>query len=119
MPAPAKTRVDLMFRAFSDPVRLRILHLVQDGELCVCDLVAILRLPQPEVSRHLSYLRKAGLVSVRQPRSWNFYTLVPGRTAFHKRLLACLGTCFQDVPELTTDLARAREIRIGEGCSPG
>jgi ArsR family transcriptional regulator len=117
MPAAAKSRVDLMFRAFSDPVRLRILHLVQDGELCVCDLVAILRLPQPTVSRHLSYLRRAGLVNVRQERSWNFYTLVPGRTVFHKRLLACLGTCFQDVPELTTDLKRAREIRArGGGC---
>lgn len=47
MPAPAKTPVDLMFRAFSDPIRLRILNLVRDGELCVCDLVEILRAPQP------------------------------------------------------------------------
>lgn len=118
MPAPARTRVDLMFRAFSDPVRLRVLHLLQEGELCVCDLVAILRLPQPTVSRHLSYLRKAGLVRVRQERSWNFYTLVPGRTTFHKRLLGCLGTCFRDVPELTSDQARARDIRARGGCCP-
>ena len=51
MPAAAKTHVDLMFRAFSDPIRLRILSLVQPGELCVCDLVEILRLPQPTISR--------------------------------------------------------------------
>ena len=107
-----------MFRAFSDPVRLRILHLLEGGELCVCDLVAILRLPQPTVSRHLSYLRKADLVSVRQERSWNFYTLLQPKTAFHKKLLECLGTCFHDVPELTSDAKRAREIRARGGCCP-
>ena len=79
MPSAAKTHVDLMFRAFSDPIRLRILSLVQPGELCVCDLVEILRLPQPTISRHLSYLRRAGLVKVRQERSWNYYEIVPAR----------------------------------------
>jgi DNA-binding transcriptional ArsR family regulator len=62
-----------MFRAFSDSIRLQILSLVQPGELCVCDLVEILRLPQPTISRHLSYLRRARLVKVRQERSWNYY----------------------------------------------
>jgi ArsR family transcriptional regulator len=107
-----------MFRAFSDPTRLRILSLIQGGELCVCDLVEILRLPQPTVSRHLSYLRKAGLVNVRQERSWNFYTLVPARKAFHKKLLECVGTCFRDVPELASDLERARRVRARGGCCP-
>ena len=107
-----------MFRAFSDPIRLRILHLIRDGELCVCDLVAILRLPQPTVSRHLSYLRRAGLVKVRQERSWNFYTLMPGRTVFHRKLLACLGACFSDVPQLATDIARARGVRARGGSCP-
>jgi ArsR family transcriptional regulator, arsenate/arsenite/antimonite-responsive transcriptional repressor len=65
MPSAPKTTVDLMFRAFSDPFRLRILSLIQAGELCVCDLVEILELPQPTISRHLSYLRRAGLVKVR------------------------------------------------------
>ena len=118
MPAQPETRIDLMFRAFSDPIRLRILHLVQQGELCVCDLVAILDLPQPTVSRHLSYLRKAGLVKVRQEHSWNFYALVAGRTHFHKKLLECLGTCFRDVPELTQDSKRARRVRAAGGCCP-
>jgi len=118
MPAAAKTPVDLMFRAFSDPIRLRILHLVQEGELCVCDLVEILRLPQPTVSRHLSYLRKAGLVDVRQERSWNFYALAPSRSPFHKKLLECLGTCFRDVPELAGDRERARQVRARGGDCP-
>ena len=76
-------------------------------------------LPLSYLEHVVARLRKAGLVRVRQERSWNFYTLVAGRTAFHKRLLACLGTCFRDVPELTSDLARAREIRARGGCCPG
>jgi ArsR family transcriptional regulator len=118
MPSAAKTRIDLMFRAFSDPIRLRILHLLQPSELCVCDLVEILKLPQPTVSRHLAYLRKAGLIKAREQRSWNFYTLVPARTTFHKKLLDCLGTCFKDVPELGVDSARARTVRAKGGCCP-
>ena len=54
---------------------MRILHLLKGDELCVCDLVSILRVPQPTASRHLSYLRRAGLVRVRKERSWNYYSL--------------------------------------------
>ena len=116
MPAPAKNAVDLMFRAFSDSIRLRIMQLLRDGELCVCDLVSILEVPQPTVSRHLSYLRKAGLVRARQEQSWNFYVLTPAKKAFHKKLLECLGACFGDVPELEADAARARRVRKRGGC---
>ena len=118
MPAPAKNPVDLMFRAFSDPVRLRILHLLRGGELCVCDLVEIRQAPQPTVSRHLSYLRRAGLVTAREERSWNFYHLAPARKTFHKKLLACLGACFRDVPELEADARRARKVRANGGYCP-
>jgi ArsR family transcriptional regulator, arsenate/arsenite/antimonite-responsive transcriptional repressor len=118
MASATKTQVDLMFRAFSDPIRLRILSLVQPGELCVCDLVEILKLPQPTISRHLSYLRRAGLVTVRQDRSWNFYALTPARSAFHTKLLECLGSCFRDVPDLAADATRARAVRKKGGCCP-
>ena len=116
MPSPARNPVDLMFRAFSDPIRLRILHLLKDGELCVCDLVEILHAPQPTVSRHLSYLRRAGLVKARHERSWNFYELSPAKKAFHKKLLECLIVCFREVPELEADGQRARSIRASGGC---
>jgi ArsR family transcriptional regulator, arsenate/arsenite/antimonite-responsive transcriptional repressor len=105
-----------MFRAFSDPVRLRILHLVRDGEICVCDLVSVLDLPQPTVSRHLSYLRKAGLVSTREDRSWKFYRLTTASSTFHKKLLECLGTCFADVPELAADSVRVKRLKARGGC---
>ncbi|MGA2899397.1 MAG: metalloregulator ArsR/SmtB family transcription factor [Candidatus Acidiferrales bacterium] len=50
-----------MFRAFSDRTRLRILHILLKGEMCVCDIVSITRVPQPRASRHLAYLLRAGL----------------------------------------------------------
>jgi ArsR family transcriptional regulator len=109
----ARVPVDRLFRAFSDRTRLRILHLLQNEELCVCDLVAILRVPQPTASRHLAYLRRAGLVSVRQDKSWKYYSLAEPRNSFHAKLLDCLGTCFLEVPELQRDKARRKKAK---GC---
>ena len=118
-PTAASETVDLMFRAFSDRTRLRILHLLDGGELCVGDIVQILQVPQPRASRHLGYLRKAGLVVVRKSRQWSFYSLRPADTPFHAKLLECLANCFGDVPELRADRTRAERIReSGECCCP-
>ena len=102
------TPVDRMFRAFSDRTRLRILHLLQAGELCVCDLVKVIDVPQPKVSRHLAYLRKAGLVLARKQGLWSYYKLAPARSPFHQKLLDCLGCCFGTVPELAKDASALR-----------
>jgi ArsR family transcriptional regulator, arsenate/arsenite/antimonite-responsive transcriptional repressor len=96
-------RVDLMFRAFSDRTRLRILNLLVGGELCVCDLVTVLGVSQPKASRHLAYLRKSRLVVVRKQGLWSYYRLARPRDAFHRKLLDCLANCFHDVPELSKD----------------
>jgi ArsR family transcriptional regulator, arsenate/arsenite/antimonite-responsive transcriptional repressor len=115
MPAPPQSKVDHMFRAFAEPVRLRILHLLRDGEMCVCDLVEVLKLPQPTVSRHLSYLRRAGLVAARADASWNYYSLADAESTFHQRLLECLAVCFTEVPELGADTRRARALKTRSG----
>ncbi|MCE5269174.1 MAG: metalloregulator ArsR/SmtB family transcription factor [Planctomycetaceae bacterium] len=109
---------DAKFRAFSDRTRLRILHVLQDGELCVGDIVEILQAPQPRISRHLAYLRKADLVSVRKSGLWSHYSLAPAKTPFHRKLLECLAKCFGEVPELQADSARAAKIRKSGGCCP-
>ena len=75
---------DSMFRAFSDRTRLRILHVLLGGELCVGDIVEILQAPQPRISRHLAYLRKAKLVMVRKSGLWSHYSLAPAKTPFHR-----------------------------------
>jgi ArsR family transcriptional regulator len=108
-----------MFRAFSDRTRLRILYLLRGGECCVGNIVDILRIEQPSASRHLAYLRKAGLVSVRKAGLWCYYSLATPAEPFHVKLLECLACCFSEVPEIRADQARARQVRDSGGCCPG
>ena len=111
----SKPRVDMLFRAFSDRTRLRILNLLSPGELCVCDLVRVLGSPQPKISRHLAYLRKAGLASARKDGLWMHYRLAPARSRFHRKLLECLSCCFMDIPELARDAKRRVGNRRNDG----
>ncbi len=65
-----------IFKALGDETRLRIIALLVDGaELCVCDIMAALKLPQSTVSRHLSYLRSSGLVNDRRQGIWMYYQM--------------------------------------------
>src|SRR5580700_8845780 len=72
----ATLSLDLLFGALADPTRLRLLNLIADREICVCYLVEILRISQPKVSRHLAYLRRAGIVAARREGKWVHYRLV-------------------------------------------
>ncbi len=103
---------------FSDRTRLRILNLLCGGETCVCDLVTVLGGPQPKISRHLAYLRRAGLVSARKEGLWMHYRLVPAKTKFHKTLLSCLACCFQSVPELARDTKKLGRKPTNKSCAP-
>jgi ArsR family transcriptional regulator, arsenate/arsenite/antimonite-responsive transcriptional repressor len=118
-PAPVHgARADVVFRAFADRTRLRILHLLRAREMCVGDLVAVLRVSQPTASRHLAYLRRAGLVTVRSDGLWKFYALAVAVTPFHAKLLDCLAACTGDVPELGADARRAARTLATGGCCP-
>lgn len=110
--------VDSMFRVFADRTRLRILRLLQDGPLCVGDLVDILRAPQPTVSRHLAYLRRSGFVEAGQHGLWMFYALVPAQNALHRKLLECLAVCAPLLREVKADVGLARKVRRSGGCCP-
>ena len=71
------------FKALGDETRLRIMALILGGqELCVCDIMAALDLPQSTVSRHLSYLRNTGLVNDRRQGIWMYYTINKERTEY-------------------------------------
>jgi ArsR family transcriptional regulator len=63
------------YKALADATRLRILALLADGEVCVCDIHDTLRVPQPTASRHLAYLRQAGLVAARREGTWMHYRI--------------------------------------------
>ena len=70
-------KMEGLFKALGDATRLRILGLLLTGEVCVCHLHASLDVPQPTASRHLAYLRKAGLVEARRAGVWMHYRLTP------------------------------------------
>jgi ArsR family transcriptional regulator len=67
--------MERLFQALADGTRLRIVGLLLAGEVCVCDIHESLRIPQPKASRHLAYLRKAGLVEARREGLWMHYRL--------------------------------------------
>jgi ArsR family transcriptional regulator, arsenate/arsenite/antimonite-responsive transcriptional repressor len=69
--------LEAAFKAFADPIRLRILGLLTGGEICVCNIHECLGIPQPTASRHLAYLRKKGLVHARKDGLWVHYKLAP------------------------------------------
>jgi len=82
------------FQALGDRTRLRLLNLMEEQEVCVCYFVEILDAPQPKISRHLAYLRKAGIVSARREGKWMHYRIVMpahiGATQILKQTLASL-----------------------------
>jgi ArsR family transcriptional regulator len=104
-----------IFRALADPTRLRILHLLRAGELCVGDLTTVLRVPQPTASRHLTHLRKLGLITARKNSYWTFYALAPARTPLRRRLLELLDA---DTTGRARDERRLAAVRRSSGCCP-
>jgi ArsR family transcriptional regulator len=66
-----------LFQALGDRTRLRLLNLMAEGEVCVCFFIEILDEPQPKISRHLAYLRSAGLVAARREAKWAHYAITP------------------------------------------
>ena len=98
-----------LFKALSEPVRLRVLYLLlEKGEFCVCDLVDTLNLSQSVVSRHLAYLRNHGLVATRREGVWIHYRVVND----------CCGALFEHIrqcgaenEEMQADLARLSAVK--------
>ena len=109
-------QITKVFRAVSDRTRLRILNLLRGGEVCVCHIVAVLDSPQPTVSRHLAYLRKAGLVVARKEGLWMHYSLAPARSKAHEMLLDCLAQCFEEEGGFSKDAGRLH-ARTSPACS--
>src|SRR5436189_30957 len=69
--------VELFFSALADRTRLRLLNLIDDEEVCVCFFVEVIGTNQPKISRHLAYLKRAGLVSMRKDWKWSHYRITP------------------------------------------
>lgn len=105
-------QVSRSFKALADETRLRILALLSEGELCVCDMVAVLQLPQSTVSRHLSYLKNAGWVVDRRQGLWVHYRLANAAAPLQELLLASLPRQLAVLPQAQADLKQLRR-RLG------
>ncbi len=103
-------RLVQIYRCFCDLTRLRILHLLKQGPLCVCHFQDILQLQQVAVSKHLAYLRKTGMVEARRHEQWMIYSLPasPGRELDLQ--LSCLQDCVQTEPVFREDLRRLKTL---------
>lgn len=121
-PRPPQRISDLesLFGAFADATRLRILNVLAAGELCVCEIVDLLALPQPTVSRHLTHLRRVALVRARRDGKWIYYRLAAASDSMTRSLTDCVRTPFIEIGILARERAAARRRRAARGteCSP-
>jgi len=100
-----------LFKALSEEVRLRILGLLMYGELCVCDLMAVLDLPQSTISRHLSYLANAGWLAGERRGIWMYYRLIKDDGGLQQDLMAVLIKHLAELPAVGRDHARLEQYR--------
>ena len=102
-----------LFAAFADRTRLRVLNLLNAGEVCVCYFVEILGESQPKVSRHLAYLRRAGVVNARRDGKWIHYSLArPADPAQAKVLESTLAALERD-KQMQRDRAALEKVCCG------
>lgn len=103
------------FQALGDNTRLRLLNLIGDKEICVCYFVEVLRQPQPKISRHLAYLRSAGIVQARRQGKWmHYHRVIPANQGASKTLQQTLAWLESD-RGMQADRARLANLC----CNPG
>ena len=98
-------------KALSDETRLRILQLLADGELCVCELMAVLNLPQSTVSRHLSYLKNSGWLLDRRDGVWMYYRIAATINPLAQSILPALAEHLRQTPQGATDQVSLRQFQ--------
>ena len=105
------------FKGLADVSRLRILNLLMRGELCGCDIQYVLDTSQPNVSRHLQYLKNAGLVLDRREGYRVFYRAAESRNGTRKLLLEFLQLAFKNEEPFRADLKRLKEAVAQGACA--
>jgi ArsR family transcriptional regulator len=102
-------KLSLFHAALADENRLRLLCLIRDGEICVCYLQEILQTNQPKISRHLAYLRRAGLVEARRDGKWMHYRMKKLEPGLEQILLNTLENLKKE-PQIKNDSQRLKRI---------
>jgi len=104
--SPRKYDLALLFAALADRTRLRLLNLMDGKEVCVCYFVEILGQSQPKISRHLAYLRRAGIVTARREGKWMHYKIVPPSHAGAAQILSETLSVLREDATMQADLSR-------------
>ncbi len=99
----------LFFSALADENRLRLLYLMMEGEICVCYLQGVLQTNQPKISRHLAYLKRAGLVEARRDGKWMHYRLKK-LEAGREKILSDTFSQLAKEPQIKKDGQRLKQI---------
>jgi ArsR family transcriptional regulator len=103
-------RIAFLFKALADQTRLRLINLIGDDEVCVCFFVEVLKINQPKISRHLAYLRRAGVVSPRREGKWIHYRLVEPPDPHAANIFREVRAALPNDPAMKNDRARLEKI---------
>lgn len=104
------SKIEILFKALADRTRLRILNLIGDDEVCVCYFVEVLGTNQPKISRHLAYLRRAGVVSARREGKWMHYRVTAPTDPRAARVFAEVRSWLREEHEMQLDRSRLERI---------
>jgi ArsR family transcriptional regulator len=108
--AKNEAEMELLFKALADRTRLRLLNLMAAGEVCVCFFVEVLGTNQPKISRHLAYLRRAGVVSARREGKWMHYRIATPEDPHAARVFTEVLTWLGEDRGMQKDRARMENI---------
>lgn len=108
--ASKENSISLLFKALGDRTRLRLLNLMGNDEVCVCFFVEVLKTNQPKISRHLAYLRRAGVVSARRDGKWIHYRIVEPEDSHAANIFREVRAALDKDPDMQGDRARLRKI---------
>lgn len=105
-----------IFKALSESIRMRIMALLSRGELCVCDLMGALKLPQSTTSRHLAILRSIGLITDRRQGNWKYFRINEA-VEFPMNELNSIINRFLDGEPYQTDYLNLLDYQKEKNCS--
>ncbi|HIQ40033.1 MAG TPA: metalloregulator ArsR/SmtB family transcription factor [Sulfurivirga caldicuralii] len=112
-------QVSAFFKLLGEPIRLRLIALfLNGGSYCVCVLVDVLNLPQSTVSRHLSQLRKAGLLLAERRGTWMHYRLNPDLPAWQQHALEAIRQLQHRDTQLLADQKALQQVLCSDQCCP-
>lgn len=106
--------IELFFSALADKTRLRLLNLIGDDEVCVCFFVEVIGTNQPKISRHLAYLKRAGLVKMRKDWKWSHYSITEPENPYAAEVFRKVREWIRDDKEMIQD--RKEMVKIC--CAP-